>query len=856
MNLCMNVTCNMPPATTCASSTVRRTYASMGTCNEGLCDYPSADTTCPFGCANGMCAADLCQGVSCDMPPASGCLNNTTQRTYAPRGSCGAGSCGYSFVDTTCANGCSNGACLGPTCGATTCSTGPAASCTSATVLKTWAQTGSCDAGTCSYTSFNTNCSQGCFNGACIVGSWETASVAPVGGARLIYDGASKPHLLTCVSGDVVYRRLTAGGWVEELVDDNVSAGGECEADFAFDTTGELVAAWYDGANRDLRFGRRISGVWQKELVATTGDVGFGATVLISPSGAVQLLALSGNEARLFQKMGSSWTSEYVAPSAGGTFSAAYGLDGTLYVANGVNTMSTGSNANQPPIYLSIKRAGSWSRELVNSDGMLGRNGLSIGSDGVLRIAFRMIRTSQGNGVVRSYLPAGPVDVLATTFGGNLGEVPPLLRTTGRDGWTLIANSGPAWQRSVNGVWDSMSMTERPPFNAYAEVLDLALGPDGKAHYLTYDSIVTGPACVPNCTNAQCGDDGCGGTCGSCSGGSRCALNGVCTDWNIESLETGGYSSNVLSIAKGGGMNAFWTGGTRGFTAKRQSNGWWRASDVPTFFWAPLAASRADGAACVGDNFSGSRAVWCEDSAVDGGWSGTPPAAFSPSVIAMGSGTRVAALSTGANPAFGYPRWGTASVYSGGVWSPSNLLGTSDDTIVTPSGAMDTSDVLHALWLRKTDVADAGRMEYLVRELDGGESLTTVRTANFAASNPPLLRVDGNRTPHALVVDRDGLTYGFKSGAQWSFEPVISMGQRVLAPGPISSATFSFAVSPTGDAALFLNDTIYRRTGASQWSRETLPMRLQQSSGSIDFDATGRLHLIVLDQGRMLHLWR
>ena len=35
------------------------------------------------------------------------------------------------------------------------------------------------------------------------------------------------------------------------------------------------------------------------------------------------------------------------------------------------------------------------------------------------------------------------------------------------------------------------------------------------------------PSCLPNCAGKQCGDDGCGGSCGTCSGGSACA-NGAC----------------------------------------------------------------------------------------------------------------------------------------------------------------------------------------------------------------------------------------------------------------------------------------------------------------------------------------
>ncbi len=35
--------------------------------------------------------------------------------------------------------------------------------------------------------------------------------------------------------------------------------------------------------------------------------------------------------------------------------------------------------------------------------------------------------------------------------------------------------------------------------------------------------------CVPNCTGKVCGDDGCGGSCGTCSGGEQCTAAGQCT---------------------------------------------------------------------------------------------------------------------------------------------------------------------------------------------------------------------------------------------------------------------------------------------------------------------------------------
>lgn len=34
--------------------------------------------------------------------------------------------------------------------------------------------------------------------------------------------------------------------------------------------------------------------------------------------------------------------------------------------------------------------------------------------------------------------------------------------------------------------------------------------------------------CAPQCTGKQCGDNGCGGTCGTCPGGAACSANGQC----------------------------------------------------------------------------------------------------------------------------------------------------------------------------------------------------------------------------------------------------------------------------------------------------------------------------------------
>ena len=52
-----------------------------------------------------------------------------------------------------------------------------------------------------------------------------------------------------------------------------------------------------------------------------------------------------------------------------------------------------------------------------------------------------------------------------------------------------------------------------------------------------------GPTCVPDCTQVECGDDGCGGSCGGCASGRVCTEDGICVpnpedcDETCESLD-------------------------------------------------------------------------------------------------------------------------------------------------------------------------------------------------------------------------------------------------------------------------------------------------------------------------------
>jgi hypothetical protein len=38
--------------------------------------------------------------------------------------------------------------------------------------------------------------------------------------------------------------------------------------------------------------------------------------------------------------------------------------------------------------------------------------------------------------------------------------------------------------------------------------------------------------CVPNCSGRVCGDDGCGGSCGTCAANQVCRVDGACVSCN------------------------------------------------------------------------------------------------------------------------------------------------------------------------------------------------------------------------------------------------------------------------------------------------------------------------------------
>ena len=55
--------------------------------------------------------------------------------------------------------------------------------------------------------------------------------------------------------------------------------------------------------------------------------------------------------------------------------------------------------------------------------------------------------------------------------------------------------------------------------------------------------------CQPQCDGKDCGDNGCGSSCGTCDAGKECSADGICEDSvTVECPPKGPYGTNVNSI--------------------------------------------------------------------------------------------------------------------------------------------------------------------------------------------------------------------------------------------------------------------------------------------------------------------
>lgn len=174
---CEGVTCDEPPAATCAGD-LAVTFPAIGVCVEpsGACTYPSTSRNCAsegLRCAAGACVERFCDVTNCDAPPAAFCEGTVAAQPAGP-GVCNesAATCEYTVVRRDCAlddERCEAGRCV-DRCEGVTCDDPPPSFCAGDVAVVSVAGACTLPGGTCAWQTESTNClltGERCRDGRC-----------------------------------------------------------------------------------------------------------------------------------------------------------------------------------------------------------------------------------------------------------------------------------------------------------------------------------------------------------------------------------------------------------------------------------------------------------------------------------------------------------------------------------------------------------------------------------------------------------------------------------------------------------------------------------------------------------------
>ncbi|MBX7098744.1 MAG: hypothetical protein K1X89_13635 [Myxococcaceae bacterium] len=875
-NPCQGVVCNQPPAATCVGSNTRRTFAASGTCGNGSCTYAPSDTTCPFGCSSGACQADPCQGVTCGAPPSNLCVDATTARAYAPAGSCSGGTCGYPYVDTACPAGCTGGVCNAPSCGASACNAPPVATCVDAKTKKVFAPVGGCDAGSCQYAARSIWCSEGCFQGDCLPQSW-TQEQLPFQSNDAWFsqdmqvDAAGEIHLVWVAqpSGqngyDVFYARSSATGWTNEVLDPGL--GQTAEVSLALGASGQAMVAYWDSINQDLRFAERVGGGFVKALVASTGSTGLHPSVAVDPSGAPAIAYLDGTakELRLARRSGATWSTELVAsgvnPASTGRTAVAFAPSGAAFVYG--NDAQSGSLYRKTPggVWTVFKNVPMTKFNIL----MRGEAPLVAGLAGNYSSGLKewlydgqldreeLIQIAGASGTGHTVL--GPVNgyggtlVLGTYLTGST-YTPKLLRR-GDFGWSVLPRKAQYQGASIGALRTTVDGRPR---------LLVSWVPYNGPHYID-----SAPACVPSCAGRTCGDDGCGGTCGTCASG-QCAPNGTCTSWTVE---------DVCYPPNSDPPGASWGGVDTGFSLQVRSGAEMTAGVGPSGLVMSKRGGRWSGAQLPFDLPAGrEHTVLLSDGGVAVLNDGTTGVIHAVYLQPDGGGVLMPVLDAGFESVYSSPRVSLSSTAGGTLTAVAplalsspyrayvatsrfqgsapqsrqslQLIAQNVPNVQSLSTFTDPADVTHALWKQVVSLG-AGQVAYQTRYANNASGSWDFAEAPDAGviGNVQLFAGPGN-APAACVPVNGGVAYARRSGSAWSLEPIpnVAIATREEVVCRTSPSGTVVAVHASYGGALEL----LTRTGPGTWTTEVLPVAgTLEGVADVRFDPSGGLHVLYFE---------
>lgn len=815
---CAGKTCNTPPATTCKDASTLRSYATVGVCQNGSCGYTPTDTPCVHGCALGQCLPDPCASVSCTSPPAGGCISGTTLRTFADPGLCDKGACSYAYSDQLCPGGCSGGVCSGPTCGGTVCNAPPADTCSSAKILASYAKIGTCStSNACQYQQINIECSEGCFNGACIAGS-RTLEWVPLsknlGYIAYALDGSGGSHILGCDYG-LYYRHKTLSGWVDEEIE---AGSGFCGAGaMVVDAQGRVHLAYRDTTNKDLRYALWDGGALTRELVATSGDMGYGVDLTLDASGKPVIAYLGENggthSVYLATRGGSGWQSSIVHSQASTIFSGPelqIAANGDWHVLYGY------------PVAYQLRQGTTWTAQAVPANARKAGRSLLRRSSGERTLLYE---NNAQTTYLRHYDAQGQTsdERIAKT-----GSYPPFAILHRFWPPSLVTSQITEYVKTNLDLWDKRPLLGGG-FSQYASLKDARVGGDKRVRALftvsgTY-TVVTEPACTPSCGLGACGSDGCGGSCGTCGAGTTCSPDNTCSAWRFEQVAEIPYNNSHTDILPSGSelhvldsnhhyhyKNGVWKLIAPPYPSGDPHAGFVDASGVlhvawytsPSYYGGPIQLATFQNGAwstpkSVGVNGYGGIAIYVDAAGVYHLFHSQRPATYTYTFL--------------------------YTTFDGTTATSQTITSTtaSDVRVVR-----DASSKWHVTW------RDYSSLRYSTDAT--GSWVSSVVDADMSSYSPhgPQLFADAQGVLHVCYWDNTAHkpAYARKNGASWDKEFI-----------PGTSGAYC-AMSSSGAIVAVDMSTLYTRQSASNWTSEPLPLgSYAVIRGAVAYDASGKLHL-------------
>ena len=576
-----------------------------------------------------------------------------------------------------------------------------------------------------------------------------------------------------------------------------------------------------------------------------------------------------------------SWTFETVGASYSGFTQLGFAPNGTLHLVWGAPYSSANSSGSyyQPPAYHGARTGGTWQVDRLSAQGLVFKRGLAFAANGDALVAYGVVGALGQNDELRlRRFGATPSDVLVESIGNWLYASPigvydarADVKFTYASAATIVRGAGDLWSTTTHDL---------PP---NPQLLDVVDGPDGRPRFLSALSSnspanVSGfaftipPACVPSCTGATCGSDGCGGTCGACGGGEACGPDRQCSPWLEETVnqpELVTYPSRAVAVAmtpagahhmlmKYDFPEHYYTAGSTQdelfymtdasgpwalpapeLVVGKPANNYAQLDIVPTSLFADASGVEATFA------YGLAGYTWSIEHAIPGA---------QPWMVARatGSGQARPRLLDAARNRAGVEYTIVECGYYGDVACiyRHDTAGDTQETLtgdyaVAARSAVDAAGHVHILWTHMTSVSSTYHVALEYATDESGTLVSTPITGETATGSTdvfhPLLALGPNDEVHVAFVHAGGteVHHGVWGAGAFSID---------LVPADAAGA-LALAVAPTGlPYVLAAADglTLWK-LGSGTWTPETIPTRGAPTAPWLAFDAAGKPHVVFGD---------